>query len=459
MAYSGERASVFQNVKVAPETTPGTAPSSGYKKLAALGFMPTINPTIKQFRPAGQKYTTVTALNREETTWALEGIPTYTEIVYPLSSVLSEAEITAASGTTSAAAGSRTMGADGTHWFFKPSAGDADAPVSYTVYKGSITGVERATYVRVNEFTLTVNRNDTTLGGSALGRSLSSSVITNTLHMPGNEVQTVTVDASGGTFTITYAGQTTAAIAYNASAATVLAALEALSNIPKGALRVEKTTDSGDDHVWRIEFGGSLGETNVAEVTCSGASLTGGAGTATPATVTAGAAITTLGLVPILPTQVCVYAFSSAQTDISTTTNETDTYKLTDMMELSLTIGNRYGPYYTLNCDLDSFDTMVEVTPTMQLTTRMQANSEGLAYLTQLRNGGTVFFRVKATGDTITSAETYEFTMDFAGKVSASSEIGDQDGVYALTWTWDAVPELTNGGPLEIAVVNNVTAL
>src|SRR5688572_8610447 len=133
-----ERASVFQTTKVAVEAVPGTPPASGYKKLTALGFTPTINPMVQSFRPAGQKYTTVTALNREDTTWALDGLPTFTEIVYPLSSVLTEAEVTAAAGTTSAAAGSRVMGADGTHWFFKPSAVDADAPVSFTAYKGSV---------------------------------------------------------------------------------------------------------------------------------------------------------------------------------------------------------------------------------------------------------------------------------------------------------------------------------
>src|SRR3954465_8763162 len=48
-----------------------------------------------------------------------------------------------------------------------------------------------------------------------------------------NEVQTITVTGTptGGTFTLTYSTQTTAAIAYNATAAAVQTALEALSNI------------------------------------------------------------------------------------------------------------------------------------------------------------------------------------------------------------------------------------
>ncbi len=459
MAHTGERASVFQTIKIAPETTPGTAPSSGYKKLTALGLTPTINPTINPYRPMGQKYTTVTVLNREDSTWALDGVPTYTEIVYPLSSVLTEAAITAASGTTSAAAGSRLMGADGTHWFFKPAAADADSPVSFTAYKGSVVGAERASFLRIGDFTLTFNRNDATLGGSAMARAVVSSAIDTSIHMPGNEVQQIAVNATGGTYTLTYAGQTTGNIAYNASAAVVLAALEALSNIPAGSLRVEQTVAASPSFTYLVEFGGSLGETNVAAMTSTATNLTGGTGAAAITTVTAGAAVTAVSLIPINPNQVCVYAYSSAQASISDTTNETATYQLTDAMEVVLSISGRYGPYYTLDCSQSSFSAMVELAPTVQLTTRMQANSEGLAYLTQLRNGGTVFFRVKCTGDTISSAEEYELTLDFAGKVSAASEIADQDGVYAVTWTWAAVPELTNGGPLEIAVVNNVAAL
>lgn len=453
-SVTGERASVFQSIKIAVEAVPGTPPASGYKKLTALGLTPTINATVQAFRPAGQKYTTVTALNREDSTWSLDGLPTYTEIVYPLSSVLTEAEITAAGGTTSAASGSRVMGADGTHWFFKPSAVDADAPVSFTAFKGSIAAAERASFLRVGDFTLTLNRNDTTLSGSAMARALETGQ-----SMPGNEVQQVAVNATGGTYTLTWNGQETGNIAYNASAAVVLTALEALSNIPVGTLRVTQTVAASPAFTYTIEFGGSLGETDVAALTSDPTNLTGGTAAAVITTPTAGAAVTAVGLVPILPSQISIYAFSVAPSDISDTTNETSTYRLSDVMEVSWNIGGRYIGYWTLDASQSSFGTMVEQPPTNQLTTRMQANSEGLAYLTQLRNGGTVFFRVKAVGATISSAEEYEFTMDFAGKVTAASEMADQDGVYAVTWTWDAVPELTGGGPLEIAVVNNVTGL
>lgn len=102
-----------------------------------------------------------------------------------------------------------------------------------------------------------------------------------------DEVQVVTVaDATGGTFTLTYSGQTTSAIAYNATAAALTEALEELSNIGEGDIGVGR---SGS--VYTVSFMGSLADTNVAQLTADDSSLTGEEGdtpTVTVSTTTAG---------------------------------------------------------------------------------------------------------------------------------------------------------------------------
>lgn len=100
-----------------------------------------------------------------------------------------------------------------------------------------------------------------------------------------DEVQTVTITGgpTGGTFTLTYAGQTTAAIAYNAAASAVQSALVALSNIAVGDVTV--TGSAGGPYT--VAFGGALADQNVAAMTASGASLTPSGGV-TIATATAG---------------------------------------------------------------------------------------------------------------------------------------------------------------------------
>jgi hypothetical protein len=102
-----------------------------------------------------------------------------------------------------------------------------------------------------------------------------------------DEVQTVTIagGATGGTFTITFGGQTTSPIPYGSSAAVVQAALEALSSIGVGNIQVSKAAD-----VYTLVFRDALGSQNVAQVTASAAGLTGGTPTITPATTTAGVA-------------------------------------------------------------------------------------------------------------------------------------------------------------------------
>ncbi|MEV6165691.1 hypothetical protein AB0L71_28025 [Streptomyces sp. NPDC052052] len=89
-----------------------------------------------------------------------------------------------------------------------------------------------------------------------------------------NEVQTATITGAptGGTFTLTFSGQTTAAIAYNATAAVVQSALEALSNVNPGDIKV--TGNAGGPYT--LAFGGQYLGDNVAAITASGTGLTGG---------------------------------------------------------------------------------------------------------------------------------------------------------------------------------------
>lgn len=88
-----------------------------------------------------------------------------------------------------------------------------------------------------------------------------------------NDVQTVTVGGSptGGTYTLTFGGQTTGAIAYNAAASAVQTAFLALSSVGTGNATV--TGSAGGPYT--VTFVGTLGNSSRAVITAT-ASLTGG---------------------------------------------------------------------------------------------------------------------------------------------------------------------------------------
>ncbi|MFL5844272.1 MAG: hypothetical protein ACJ762_06220 [Solirubrobacteraceae bacterium] len=119
-----------------------------------------------------------------------------------------------------------------------------------------------------------------------------------------SEIQRLAVDATGGTYTLTFAGQATGPLAVDTSAEALDTALEALPAIGGAGGTVDVAGgpgDAGATHPYTIRFGGSLAGTNVGQLTTTPA-LTGGAATATVTTQTAGGAPG--------PATVAVYAYN-----------------------------------------------------------------------------------------------------------------------------------------------------
>jgi hypothetical protein len=101
----------------------------------------------------------------------------------------------------------------------------------------------------------------------------------NVLTAPSNEVQTLTVSATAGTFTLTFEGATTGALPFNASPGQVQTALRALA--PIGGTNVNVNGNAP----YFFSFNNALQATNVGQLSADTTLLTG---TATPATTTQG---------------------------------------------------------------------------------------------------------------------------------------------------------------------------
>lgn len=126
-------------------------------------------------------------------------------------------------------------------------------------------------------------------GATSIVIPAGSTQATATRVTDSSAVQTITITGAptGGTFPLTFAGQTTSGLAFNATTAVVQTALQGLSSIGSG-----NATVGGSAGNYVVTFAGTLAETAVAAITSSGASLTGGTSPGVTVSVTATDTIT-----------------------------------------------------------------------------------------------------------------------------------------------------------------------
>jgi hypothetical protein len=123
-------------------------------------------------------------------------------------------------------------------------------------------------------------------------------------------------------------------------------------------------------------------------------------------------------------------------------------------------MGDRFNPVWVLNSANTSFVAHVEQEPTAQVTLMVEADAAGMGLLSTMRAGSTQFLRIKATSaNTAGVGNPYSLTLDQAVKVSDVGDFSDEDGVYAIEYTFDVVYDATWAKALQVELVNKQTAL
>lgn len=143
--------------------------------------------------------------------------------------------------------------------------------------------------ISIVKFAATGGSDDTLAVGTPVVRNRSTGFWT-VWTAAANEQQSITIDATGGTFTLSFNGQETAALAYDITAAALKTALLLLGAFDEDDIAV--TGGPGATAALVVEFKGRYQGQDVAALVSDPASLTGGAGTATVAVVNAGTNLT-----------------------------------------------------------------------------------------------------------------------------------------------------------------------
>lgn len=330
-----EKSALAQVVQVGVEVTPGTA-VAGNKLLQSVSIAPGAKVEVDAHRPKGIKWPTLTVLNKEYVEAKVEGKPTYTELVYLLSSLLCQAAITTPVGFVNARL-----------WTFPPSSTAADTIKTLTVETGAsgATDAVRFAYGVLTGMELKISRDGIELTGDMVGQAMET-----------------------------------------------------------------------------------------------GHTMTGGA--------------TGLPLVPVNPGQVSVY--------LDTTAAGLGVTKLTRAFNIGAKVGDRHNPVWAIDAAEDSYVATVEGEPSGEIKLLMAFDAAGIGQVAKYRAGDTQFMRIEAKGavvDVGVASSANRLTWDLALKCVDVGEFKDEEGVYAIEYTFAIVHDSTWGKAMQVEVVNSLTAL
>lgn len=156
-----ENASINKVIQFGLETVAGTAVAAP-KLMTALSVELGPEIEVSRYRPSGGKFETTASLDREWIGADLSGPITYTEIIYPLASVLVKPTPTGA-GTAKT-------------WVFKPLHTAADTIATYTVERGGAVSAVEFSYGLVTELSLEFSTSGNELSGAMIGKAMTTGI-------------------------------------------------------------------------------------------------------------------------------------------------------------------------------------------------------------------------------------------------------------------------------------------
>lgn len=166
---------------------------------------------------------------------------------------------------------------------------------------------------------------------------------------------------------------------------------------------------------------------------------------------------TSLPQIPVKPADLSVY-LDDDPADFGVT-------KMTRVLKGEFTVEDRFAPLWVVDAAQPSFVNTIEAEPTVEFKMTQMADAQAMANLVAMRGGQTRYLRLEGVGPLIYTAadpednQRHRMTLDIAGQISDVSQFDDDDGVYAIEWTFSAVHDPTWGKAFKAEVVTTTQAL
>jgi hypothetical protein len=208
------------------------------------------------------------------------------------------------------------------------------------------------------------------------------------------------------------------------------------------------TIEQGDaNNAWRVAGGRVSGLTfvfNRNEVSVKGA----GFAEALETGITLTAAPTSMTPKLVLPTHLS-FKMASTQAGLAGAT------ALTRGFSSEFSLVNKVGLAWPVGQD----PVTVETEPDLSAKLKLATDATGMGLVTQMRNGSTYWFRIKATGALIASTYYYDFQLDFPAQIESLGDFADESGIYAMEYGLTPVHDATWGKSFQIDVITDVQTL
>lgn len=328
----------------------------------------------------------------------------------------------------------------------QPSSGISDV-ARYTVQTGNEYYARESADVALMGYTFNFDWQKIDLSFDGEGATIYDMIA-----MTGFDQKITVSGSSGGTFTLTFlpynsqTPQTTATIAYNASAATVVAALEALAGIGASGVTATGTLSGG----MTVTFAATTAQ---GMLYATGTSLTGTAPLVKVIGVANATTIATNQLLQLRPQDTCVY-LDWAYGSLGTT-------KLERVFSGSINVSNVRKNFYTVDCGLNGRPAgSADQRPGSTFTLKLMEEWKMEEIRRRLKAGDTAYIRVKNTGSLIEGSLYNYVQWDLPCQLDGSPDgFGDDQGLYAQGLKLRTIDDSNLGYAIKMSSQSTLTAL
>src|SRR6266571_8592666 len=140
--------------------------------------------------------------------------------------------------------------------------------------------------------------------------------------------------------------------------------------------------------------------------------------------ITMTASPTAIALSPVVGKHVNIY--------VDPTSAALGTTQYTRAFSIEYKYDNGFGAFWSLNRTSTSFTGHADLPPTNTVKLILEADSQGMGFLTSLQAGSFLYLRVDAVGPIIEGAIPYAMQHDMAIKLTNVDPFSDNEGVYAI---------------------------